>query len=139
MQYYVYGDDYIALAPISRNVTQITLNENTTEINQHAFYDCTSLTSITIPSSVTSIDGWAFFGCDSLSSVYIDGQDVANMLTGTSVYFAGGLLDEITTGEKVYVKSGLSVPAYMTNNFNFTKQSDTMVVNGVTYDVYVRN
>ena len=116
------------------SLTSITIPNGVTSIGDSAFSGCTSLSSITIPSGVTSIGSNAFSGCTSLSKVYIDGQDVASMLTGTSS--AGRLLNNITTGEKVYIKSGLSVQAsYMTKNF--TKRSDTEEVNGVTYDVYV--
>ena len=106
-----------------------------TKIGDLAFSSCTSLTSITIPSSVTSIGYSAFTRCTSLSEIYIDGQDVANMLT--TIDSAGWLLSNITTGEKVYIKSGLNVPTYMTTNF--TKQLSTEELNGVTYDVYVKN
>ena len=42
-----------------------------TGIDDHAFYQCTSLTSVTIPSTVTSINYEAFSGCDGLTSVTI--------------------------------------------------------------------
>ena len=105
-----------------------------TQIRDYAFGRVNAITSVIIPSTVTSIGSGAFSGCTDLSEIYMDGHDVASMLTDTSS--AGGLLNNITTGEKVYIKSGLSVPTYMTENF--TKQSDTVVVNDVTYDVYVR-
>ena len=65
VQYY----DFIALAPTSRNVTEVTLDSKATEINQHAFYYCENLTSIIIPEGVTSIGSYAFDGCLSLTSV----------------------------------------------------------------------
>ncbi len=48
VQYYDYGDDFIALAPISGNVTEATLDNRTTEINQYAFYYCSRLATIRI-------------------------------------------------------------------------------------------
>ena len=71
VQYYDYGDDFIALAPISGNVTEATLDNRTTEINQYAFYYCSSLTSITILEGVTSIGEYTFTGCSSLTSITI--------------------------------------------------------------------
>ena len=48
----------------------------------------------------------AFYICSNLSSVYIDGQAVANMLTGEND--AGGLLGNIDTSEKVYINNTLT-------------------------------
>ena len=72
VQYYDYGDDYIALAPaVARGtLTEVTLGNRTTEINQYAFSSCDSLTSITIPDSVTSIGSEAFSFCYNLVEVY---------------------------------------------------------------------
>ncbi len=53
MQYYEYGSEIIALAPLNRsNITHVTLKSGTTEINDHAFYDCINLISLEIPNSV---------------------------------------------------------------------------------------
>ena len=40
-------------------------------IQDHAFYNCSSLMIVTIPSSVTSIDNYAFGGCTGLTSITI--------------------------------------------------------------------
>ena len=71
VQYYINGDDFIALAPSVEkdSITQIQLDSRTTEINQNAFADCSNLTSVEIPSSVTSIGSSAFSECDSLETV----------------------------------------------------------------------
>ena len=73
VQYYNYGDDFIALAPaVAREtLTEVTLDNRTTEINQNAFKNCNSLTSITIPDGVTSIGENAFYYCNSLTSITI--------------------------------------------------------------------
>ena len=71
MQYYEYGSDFIALAPISRDVTEVSLDRRTTEINLYALYHCDSLTSITIPDRVTSIGDSAFKDCRNLTSITI--------------------------------------------------------------------
>lgn len=73
IQYYEYGDDFVALAPsVSKpSLTTVTLDSRTTEINRYAFYNCENLTSITIPDGVTSIGNYAFFECTNLTSITI--------------------------------------------------------------------
>ena len=85
---------------------------------------------------MTSIGGSAFW-CPNITTVYINGQAVASMLNDIYSYSAGGLLNYISTGEKVYIKTGLSVPSYITQNFR--KQSTTETVNNIEYDVYIKN
>ena len=48
-----------------------TIPSSVSEINNRAFYKCSSLTSLTIPESVTSIGESAFFGCAGLTSLTI--------------------------------------------------------------------
>ncbi len=99
IQYYVneYTGEKIALASAvaKTNLTSVTLDSDTTEINQNAFSYCTSLqsvdfnncqitsipesafrscsslTTITIPESVTSIGSGAFSFCASLTTITI--------------------------------------------------------------------
>ncbi len=52
-------------------VTNLTIPNTVTKINDYAFYNCTSLTSVTIPNSVTSIGDAAFYNCTSLTSITI--------------------------------------------------------------------
>ena len=80
--YYINGDDFIVMAPRSKNLTNIELDARTTEIygaegavivghssDAGAFKDCTDLSNITIPGNVTKIDEYAFEDCISLESV----------------------------------------------------------------------
>ena len=73
VQYYVYGEDFIALAPsvVRDSLTTLTLDGRTTEINQHAFSDCDALETVTFGanSQLESIGGDAFNNCDALETV----------------------------------------------------------------------
>ena len=98
VQYYNYGDDFIALAPTSRYVIEVILKDTTTEINQYAFSRCRSLTSITIPEGVTSISGNAFSYCSRLTSITI--PDSVTRI-GDFAFFECTSLTSITIGEGV--------------------------------------
>ena len=72
VRYYDDGENtVVALYPLSRNVTTVSFDSRTTEIQPGAFNGCSSLTSITIPSSVTSIGNNTFESCTSLTSITI--------------------------------------------------------------------
>ena len=113
VQYYVYGDDFIALAPsVARDsLTTLTLDSSTTEINQYAFSSCSALaavtfgdnsqlesignyafqfcrnlTSIKIPSSVKSIGDYAFEYCSALEKVNITDIDAWTMVDFGNYY-----------------------------------------------------
>ena len=53
------------------SLTSVTIPNSVTYIGESAFYDCTGLTSVTIPNSVTYIGGYAFYDCTGLTSVTI--------------------------------------------------------------------
>ena len=89
MQYYVDGADFIALSPTSRNVTEVILDNKTTEINRSAFDKCTSLTSITIPEGVTSIGDHAFDDCSGLTSITI--PDTVTSIGDDAFWFCSSL------------------------------------------------
>ena len=111
IQYYNYGDDFIALAPTSRNVTEVTLDSKATEINQHAFYYCENLTSIIIPEGVTSIGDTAFESCDSLTSVgFRDNSQLTSI--GSSAFYDCTSLTTINFGENSQLTSISQVAFY---------------------------
>ena len=70
VQYYVQGDDFIALGPsVARNsLTTLTLDSRTTEIRPYAFKNCTSLIRVDLSNciSLTSIGSYAFNECSRL-------------------------------------------------------------------------
>ena len=71
---YTDGADKI-LVGYTGTETDLIIPDGITEINNHAFYNCTSLTSIGIPDSVTTIGYWAFAWCTSLTDVYYTGTE----------------------------------------------------------------
>lgn len=54
-----------------RNLKNIAIPENVTEIPNGTFINCSSLTAITIPQGVSEIGSNAFYGCSSLTSIEI--------------------------------------------------------------------
>ena len=54
-----------------QNLTTITLSKSVTDIDEGAFYECSSLVSVDIPNSVKTIRKYAFQNCTSLASIVI--------------------------------------------------------------------
>ena len=54
-----------------RNLKNIAIPENVTEIPNGTFINCSSLAAITIPQGVSEIGSNAFYGCSSLTSIEI--------------------------------------------------------------------
>ena len=129
VQYYSYGEDFIALAPTSRNITEIILDNRTTEINQYAFQYCKSLASITIPDGVTSIGRSAFDGCYGLE--YNTDESGVNYLgNDTNEYHA--LVDDGTLSATSYtIQSTCKVIADRAF-YNNTTLENAMFSEGVT-------
>ena len=94
---YTDGEDKILIAYVG-NKTDVILPESITQINQYAFYNCSSLTSVTIGNSVTSIGYDAFYNCSSLTSVTI-GNSVTSI--GNYAFSGCSSLTSVTIGNSV--------------------------------------
>ena len=106
VQYYVYGEDFIALAPsVARDsLTTLTLDSRTTEINVNAFFDCDALISIEIPSSVTSIGEDAFFSCSALETITFGANSQLESI-GSSAFSRCSALETVTFGANSQLES----------------------------------
>lgn len=60
-------------------LTNVTLPNSITTIEESAFADCTALTTITIPANTTSIGNYAFKNCTSLSSIYVESTNITDL------------------------------------------------------------
>lgn len=54
-------------------VTEITIPNTFTQINQYQFYGFDNITKVTLPSTITSIKTDVFYGCNKLKDVYYEG------------------------------------------------------------------
>lgn len=57
--------------PAKKDLTEYTIPDGVTTIEQGAFRECRKLTKINIPNSVTSIKSYAFYYCSNLSEINI--------------------------------------------------------------------
>ncbi len=86
----------VAFAPTG--ITEYSIPNSVTTIEEGAFYDCSSLTSITIPNRVTTIGDYAFAHCDNLTSVTLP-NSVTTIGEGT--FFGCSSLTSITIPNSV--------------------------------------
>ena len=89
--YYVYGEDFIALTPKLVNITSLTLDNHTTEVNARAFSDCDGLTNLDLSgcTSLTSIKSYAFEDCDELTNIILPSS--LTSIGGMAFYDCGGI------------------------------------------------
>ena len=83
-------------------LTSITIGDSVTSIGTYAFAYCRGLTSVTIPDSVTSIVSDAFYGCSGLTSVHI--SDIAKWC---AINFGGCFANPLMYADNLYVNSVL--------------------------------
>ena len=105
IRYYDDGENaVVALYPLSKDITTVSLDNRTTEINRYAFSDCYNLTSITIPSSVTSIGGSAFRDCTSLTTINF-GENSQLTSIGDFAFFRCSSLTTVDFGDNSQLTS----------------------------------
>ena len=126
MRYYINNttQQKVALWMLDRSASSVSLEEDTTAINQYAFDGCTNLTSITIPASVTSIGNYAFYDCDNLTSVTIESDDIYKVALGTNYNQAGYLLAKAMTVKVLKTIVDTCDNSYLENSSNFTTSTD---------------
>ena len=123
--YYVYGTDFIALTPTSKDITTLTLDSRTTSINQYAFYNCNGLTSIDLSgcTSLTSIGDYAFRDCDGLTSIVIPAS--VSKIGYCAFYGCYGTLTSLT-----FASGGTW---YYTSNSDYIGGTSVSLVAGTNY------
>ncbi len=82
----------------------VTIPKGVTQINEGAFYGCSSLTSVSIPDSVTEIDQGAFCNCTSLSSITLG----SNLATVKDYAFQNTAITKLSLPASVSSFSSLS-------------------------------
>ncbi|MCM1455259.1 MAG: leucine-rich repeat protein, partial [Bacteroides sp.] len=125
------------------NLTSVTIPNTVYYIKDEAFYGCVSLTSIHIPEILICGDN-AFYNCCSLSTVYVDSLDIANRVShhlfdsAKDVY----ILDTIEIYEGIYPNPSMEQwdvgQSYDLFTNSFEKQAEPVIVNGQSYNHYVR-
>lgn len=92
-------------------LTDITIPNNVTSINDYAFYRCQSLKSITIPNSVKNIGYDAFYWCFNLEAVYI--TDISSWC---SINFESPLSNPVNNAKNLYLNGNLITNINIPNN-----------------------
>ena len=75
------------------NLTNVTIPEGVTVIDESAFRYCSSLTSVALPTSVTKISSFAFCNCTALSGVYFAGTKAEWEAISKGEYWDGNTAD----------------------------------------------
>ena len=87
-----------------QEIKDLVIPNTVTEIENYAFYGCSSLTSVTIPNSVTSIGENAFGACSSMTSVTINSDAIVNKNYSTASNISdkfGSQVTEYIIGDEV--------------------------------------
>ena len=104
------------------SLTSVTIPDSVTTIGDGAFDSCVSLTSVTIPDSVTTIGDYAFSFCDSLTSVTI--PDSVKTIGGLTFSGCSNLTD-VTIGNGVTSIDGSAF-------YNCSSLTSVTIPDGVT-------
>lgn len=97
---------YIAVGLEDKTKTSIILHENTTGINQYAFYDCDNLVNVDLSNctNLIAIESYAFYHCSNL--IGVDLSNCANLTTiGTYAFCMDTVLTNINLSDCVNLKT----------------------------------
>lgn len=83
---------------VRNTLTEVTLPPTLDEIEDSAFFKCSSLTEITIPEGVTKIGANAFYGCSQLTSITIP-STIKNM---DAAFPSNPKLSQVTLTNGIY-------------------------------------
>ena len=125
VQYYINEktEDYIALTTtiIKDEITTISLEEGTTEINAYAFASCTNLKSIILPASLGTLGRYAFSGCDNLAEVTINNAEIYQIANAYNISLLLSNADTVRVLTKIVEENDNS---YLENTSNFSTRPD---------------
>ncbi len=98
-------------------ITKITMPYSVTTIGNYAFFNCKGLAEITIPYSVTSIGIYAFYGCSAITSLNYNAESCADFSANESDRpFYNLNISTINIGDSVQ-----RIPAYFVNGLTKLK------------------
>ena len=115
------------------SLSEITLGNTVSKIDDCAFDGCSGLASITIPSSVTSIGNYAFDGCVGLKNLTIEDSE-STLTLGYGYYSTSrkqGLFNDCAL-EKLYLGRDLSYDSSCQPFRNITALKEVTIGNTVT-------
>ena len=125
VQYYINETtgDFIALTTtiIKDEITTISLEEGTTEINAYAFASCTNLKSIILPASLGTLGRYAFSGCDNLAEVTINSAKIYQIANAYNISLLLSNADTVRVLTKIVEENDNS---YLENTSNFSTRPD---------------
>ena len=125
VQYYINETtgDFIALTTtiIKDEITTISLEEGTTEINAYAFASCTNLKSIILPASLGTLGRYAFSGCDNLAEVTINSAKIYQIANAYNISLLLSNADTVRVLTKIVEENDNS---YLENTSNFSTSPD---------------
>ena len=90
------GDDSILRGLIQRDLTEITIPNGVTSIDDYAFLSCKNLISVTIANGVTNIKFAAFRYCSSLTNITIPSSVTS---IGSNALQSCSALEQVTLGD----------------------------------------
>ena len=91
IQYYVDGDDFILITPVSRGIDNVVISGQTTEINRGAFAECGNIVSVDLPENLTSIEDFTFYFCTALTTIDLSRCTNLTSIGDYSFYGCSGL------------------------------------------------